>query len=79
MPYLIFIAVMTILAVRYPALMDAVVYLAIAPFLGLCFGGFAWGLCGLFFPGIVSLAGFGTFIIMGTVFVICVLLAIRNS
>lgn len=79
MPYLIFIAVMSILAVRYPRLMDAVVYLAIAPFLGLCFGGFTWGLSGLFFPGVVSLAGFGSFILFGTFFVICVLLAIRNS
>ena len=79
MPYLLFIVVMAFIALHYPRLMDAIVYLAIAPFLGLVTGGFFWGLFGLFFPGIVSFAGFGTFVAMGTILVVVGLLTIRTS
>ena len=79
MPYILFIVVMGFIALNYPRLMDAIVYLAIAPFLGLVTGGFFWGLFGLFFPGIVSFAGFGTFVALGTILVVVGLLTIRNS
>lgn len=78
--FLIFLAVLLVLiAVNYPVLMDAIVYLLIAPFLGFCFGGFMWGIAILFFPSFVSFAGFGTFVILGTAMWVVGLLAIRHS
>jgi len=78
--FLIFLAVILILiSLNYPVLMDAIVYLLIAPFLGFVFGGFMWGIAILFFPSFVSFAGFGSFVILGTVMWVVGLLAIRHS
>lgn len=78
--FLIFLTVILVLiSVKYPVLMDAIVYLLIAPFLGFIFGGFMWGICLFFFPGLLSFAGFGTFVVLGTAMWVLGLLSIRYS
>jgi len=79
MPYIFLAAILGMIAINFPRLMDMIVYLLIAPFLGFCFGGFMWGIAILFFPSFMSFSGFGTFVILGTVMWIIGLLAIRNS
>jgi hypothetical protein len=78
--FLIFLAVILVLiSLNYPRLMDAIVYLMIAPFLGFCTGGFLWGITLFVAPSVFSLAGFGAFVVLGTAMWVVGLLAIRYS
>ena len=79
MPYFFLAAILGLIAINFPKLMDAIVYLLIAPFLGFCTGGFLWGIALFFFPSFMSFAGFGAFVILGTAMWVVGLLTIRYS
>jgi hypothetical protein len=55
----------------------AAIYLFVCPLLGLCFGGFTWGLTAIFVPPVLSLEGFGCFV--GGAWVLAVLWCSRQK
>lgn len=67
MHFIVLMILFGLCAAFLPKTWAVIKFLVIGPLLGLCAGGFAWGIAAMFCAALITWAAFGTFVLGGTV------------